>query len=146
MERLRQFEDGWSDQMIEIWREKLEQLGIIDTGALYRSLTGKVSRADVTTIEHRFLEYGIYVERGVGREMGGERDSAGHLLSLDAVRRIDRGMGEPRKRKPWFARKYIASIMKLGEVERDAFGDEYLGQVSNVLSEIFEDKGLLRNL
>ncbi len=59
---------GWSDFMVKMWQEKMLQFAppVYDTGALSRSVQGVVHPGAVTTIEHRFLEYGIYVARGVG--------------------------------------------------------------------------------
>lgn len=54
---------GWSDFMIKMWRERMMQFAppVYRTGALASSVQGIVHPGPVTTIEHHFLEYGIYV-------------------------------------------------------------------------------------
>ena len=54
--------DGWQQFMVDIWRERMMQFTppVNDTGALARSIQGVVHPGPVTTIEHHFLEYGIY--------------------------------------------------------------------------------------
>lgn len=73
---------GWSDFMVKMWQEKMLQFAppVYDTGALSRSVQGVVHPGPVTTIEHRFLEYGIYVARGVGN--GYNRGNGGDLKFL----------------------------------------------------------------
>ena len=51
--------------MKEYWRERMYRLRVIDTGALYGSIKGSlVTQRDITTIEHTFNEYGVFVARG----------------------------------------------------------------------------------
>lgn len=70
---------GWSDFMIKMWRERMMQFAppVYRTGALASSVQGIVHPGPVTTIEHHFLEYGIYVARGVGN--GYRRGNGGDL-------------------------------------------------------------------
>lgn len=44
--------------------------------------------------------------------------------------------GHPRKAKEWFYRKYYASRMVLNEMERDYYGNAYLGMLTTALGEI----------
>ena len=64
---LQKFEQEWTDNMSVYWRERMERLRVIDTGALYSSVVGLLHPGSPTTIEHRFLMYGKYVSEGVGR-------------------------------------------------------------------------------
>ena len=64
-EQIEQYERGWSRMMIDIWREKIVQLNINDSGALQGSLQELVSTGQVTTIEHKFMQYGLFVAAGV---------------------------------------------------------------------------------
>ena len=67
-EELRQWEREWSDMMVNIWTENIMRLGIVDTGNLMRSLTGRVVQTtDQKEMIHEFALYGIYVARGTGR-------------------------------------------------------------------------------
>ena len=53
--------EGWSEFMVKMWRERMMQFAppVYDTGALSRSVQGVIHPGPVTSIEHRFLEYGI---------------------------------------------------------------------------------------
>ena len=39
---LLKYEHGWADSMGEFWRERMERLRTIDTGALYRSIKAHI--------------------------------------------------------------------------------------------------------
>ena len=75
---------GWSEFMVKMWRERMMQFAppVYDTGALSRSVQGVIHPGPVTSIEHRFLEYGIYVARGVGN--GYRHNNGGDLTFLKA--------------------------------------------------------------
>jgi hypothetical protein len=79
-EQIEQYERGWSRMMIDIWREKIIQLNITDSGALQGSLQELVSTGHVTTIEHKFLQYGLFVAAGVGK--GFYHGNPGDLLFM----------------------------------------------------------------
>lgn len=66
IDELLKYEKGWTENMGDYWRERMERLRTIDTGALYASIKGHLEQGTVTTIEHTFLQYGIYVAAGVG--------------------------------------------------------------------------------
>ena len=93
-EDIRAWEDGWSEMMITIWREKIMSLGIVDTMTLYNRLSHVVSRAEgVTAVTHEFMEYGIFMEAGTGRgyEIHGKKynDKNGNSTTLGAI--VDKG-------------------------------------------------------
>lgn len=152
-EELRQWEEGWSDMMVTIWTENILRLGIVDTGHLMRSLTGKVTgTADQREMMHEFALYGIYVARGTGR--GYTPGNPGDLDFLDPVYRTETGLNKPRKvgpawggrvagghprskKKNWFLRKYLRSMYVLAETERNVYGEMFMGNLSNVIDALF---------
>ena len=77
---IEQYERGWSKMMIDIWREKIQQLNINDSGALQNSMEELVTTGQVTTIEHKFLQYGLFVAAGVGK--GFAHGNGGDLLFM----------------------------------------------------------------
>ena len=78
--------------MIDIWREKIQQLNITDSGALRDSMEELVTTGNVTTIEHKFLQYGLFVAAGVGK--GFEHGNPGDLLFMgDRYREGKRAYG-----------------------------------------------------
>lgn len=76
-ERLK-WEGQWTTNMVTYWRERMDKLRVSDSGSLRASVKGVMHPGPVTTIEHSFLQYGIYVSDGVGREFSnGYTDSLG---------------------------------------------------------------------
>lgn len=152
-EELRKFEKGWEEEMLEIWREKLIQYKIRHTGSLFTSLASSSSGEEVRTIVHRFLTYGIYVAMGVGRYYKNRENFEDYNSSsyrrehgLDKPRKIGPSgwggggymtSGQPRRRRPWWSRKYYASLMKLNDVEGEFYGEMYRGVLFNVIKEEF---------
>lgn len=124
---------GWSDFMIKMWRERMMQFAppVYRTGALASSVQGIVHPGPVTTIEHHFLEYGIYVARGVGN--GYSRGNGGDLKFLKDWKT------NPHHRQPrdWFSKKYLYSIHRLNEFEASFYGTAYNGLVSSFLYQLF---------
>ena len=109
-EQIEQYERGWSRMMIDIWREKIIQLNITDSGALQGSLQELVSTGYVTTIEHKFLQYGLFVAAGVGK--GFAHGNGGNLLFMGdkfregkheyGARQVGAGLSEEHMRGPKF--------------------------------------------
>lgn len=124
---------GWSDFMIKMWRERMMQFAppVYRTGALASSVQGIVHPGPVTTIEHHFLEFGIYVARGVGN--GYSRGNGGDLKFLKDWKT------NPHHRQPrdWFSKKYLYSIHRLNEFEASFYGTTYNGLVSSFLYQLF---------
>ena len=134
---LRKYEEGWTREMSVYWRERMLKLGVYDTGALYRSVTG-VHKGD--TIEHRFLEYGINVAAGV--DIRYKKNNGGDLDFLKG----GNGKNKQRKKRDWFSRKYYSSVMRLSEFEASYYGQAYNGLIATALQDIFESNGIVRNL
>jgi hypothetical protein len=124
---------GWSDFMVKMWQEKMLQFAppVYDTGALSRSVQGVVHPGPVTTIEHRFLEYGIYVARGVGN--GYSRGNGGDLKFLKDWKTNP----HHRQKRDWFSKKYMYSLHRLNEFEAAYYGQTYQGLVSSFLWQLF---------
>lgn len=174
IDELLKYEKGWTENMADYWRERMERLRTIDTGALYASIKGHLEQGSVTTIEHAFLQYGIYVAAGVGpahvwkkwtEAQGGEkimRPNDGDLDFLNKQYRAERELDTPKKvgpawggrvaggvpigRRDWFSAKYYASVMKLNEHEANFYGETYNGLMASALTEIFKGIGAARNL
>lgn len=164
-EDLRKWEQEWSDMMVTIWTENIVRLGIVDTGNLMRSLTGRVVQStDQKEMIHEFALYGIYVARGTGpaykwkhwtKRQGAkeERVNEGDLEFLSQSYRVEHGLNKKRKTGPewggrvaggkplskkrnWFLRKYLRSMYVLAEMERNVYGEMFMGNLSNVLDAI----------
>lgn len=102
--------------MIDIWDERIYKLKVIDTGALWRSPLQLPVRADGRfydiTLSQNFLEYGLWQDLGVGREVP-------HGNSGDI------GRDKVRERRRWFSVKYYSSVMNLRDFMAESLGDEF---------------------
>ena len=126
VEARRKYVMAFNNTMINIWTEKIRALDIIDTGKLLDSVMALPVRADgrlyELSLEQSFLEYGLWQEYGTGKEV--PRGNKGDI-----------GRKKVRKKKPWFARKYFASVMNLKDFLADSVGEEFVGIVSNAFSD-----------
>lgn len=125
--------EGWSEFMVKMWRERMMQFAppVYDTGALSRSVQGVIHPGPVTSIEHRFLEYGIYVARGVGN--GYSHNNGGDLAFLKDWKTNP----HHRQKRDWFSKKYMYSLHRLNEFEAAYYGTTYNGLVSSFLRQLF---------
>lgn len=154
VDTIRKYEEGWVREMIVIWREKIEQMHVIDTGALHSSFTGSLSIGEITTAKHEFIQYGIYQASGVGRNYLKSKKSDGTLEFLDDEYRAEHGLDKPHKVGPkwggrtssghprypsdWFYRKFYASLMTLNDAEARLYGEAYMGLLSDVIEKQFQ--------
>lgn len=138
---VRKWEEGWAEMMVTIWRENILRLGIFDTGKLYDSFSRSIhNTSGQITIAHEFMLYGIYVARGVGkgyRRGNSGKDDENGLRFLGKAYRKAHKMGSPRKKRDWFSRRYLSSIKVLARVERDLYGEAFMGNLSNVVQAMF---------
>lgn len=113
--------------MIKIWREQISLLGVIDTGALYRSTIAVGMNADgkytSVTLSQSFNTYGLFVDYGTG-----SNTSRGNSGDLGA------GFTNRRKRKRWFSRKYFASVNNIQEFFAENLGRDCCLAISRALN------------
>ncbi len=125
MHERQKYVQAFNDTMVKIWREQIALLGVVDTGALYRSVIAAGMNADgkytSITLHQSFNLYGLYADYGVGSNT--PRGNPGDL-----------GRDNKRKRKRWFSRKYYASVMNLREFFADNIGRDLADVVSNALT------------
>ena len=134
VEERRKYVRAFNATMVKIWREQIALLGVIDTGALYRSTVGISMTADGKfidiTLEQAFNTYGLFVDYGTGHNT-----PRGHRGALSSERNPgDIGKANGRKRKRWFSRKYFASVMNIQEFYADSLGQEFCRAISNALN------------
>ena len=125
-EEREKFVFAFNRTMITIWCEQITLLNVIDTGRLLRSLKALPVRADGRFIEiglsQSFLEYGLWQNFGTGKEI--PRGSSGDI-----------GRERKRQKKPWFSRKYYASVMNLRDFLADNIAHEFVGIVARSLDD-----------
>lgn len=120
------FVTAFNETMLKIWKEQMTLLDVIDTGALLASPKALPLRADGRFLElglsQSFLEYGLWQNFGTGKEIPrGNND--------------DIGRERKRKKKPWFSRKYYASVMNLRDFLADNMAKEFVGVVAQSLDD-----------
>ncbi len=123
----RKYVSAFNATMIKIWREQITLLGVVDTGALYRSTLALGMNADgkftSVTLSQSFNTYGLFVDYGTGSNT--PRGNSGDL---------GEGYTNKRKRRRWFSRKYFASVMNIREFFADNLGKDMAETVSNALT------------
>jgi hypothetical protein len=116
---------AWNETMLRIWQERITLLEVIDTGKLLASPVAMPVRADgrfvEVTLSQEFLEYGLWQDYGVGRET--PRGNSGDI-----------GRAKVRHRRPWFSKRYYASVLNL----RDFFGDNLGREFQGIMADTFE--------
>ena len=118
------FVEGWNNTMVDIWIERIDMLGIIDTRALLRSPIELPVEHDKrfyeVTFVQKFLEYGLWQDLGTGREVPIGNPG-------------DIGRDKVRERRRWFSTKYYSSIMKLRDFMGRSLGDEFKSMFCDTL-------------
>ena len=116
---------AWNETMLRIWQERITLLEVIDTGRLLASPVAMPVRADgrfvEVTLSQEFLEYGLWQDYGVGRET--PRGNSGDI-----------GRAKVRQRRPWFSKRYYASVLN----RRDFFGDNLGREFQGIMADTFE--------
>lgn len=142
--------DEWTRTQLMIWREKVERMNVVRTGALHQSFKDSIQQAsEGTTITLKFLMYGIYQALGVGR--GYAHGNGGDLRFLDKEYREKHRLnvprrvgiawggymtsGKPRKARDWYSKKLYMSTMAMIEDLARIYGDN----ASQVICEALAD-------
>lgn len=134
------YQEAWSKMMVDIWREKIDRMRVVDTRTLRQQITERVTAngSDITTITHNFVKYGIYQDCGVGR--GYERNNGGDIIELGKKYRENNGLGETRKAREWFSRSYFASKKVLNEQMVYMYGEEFCSMIVDVVEKSFHSR------
>lgn len=127
----RQYAQAWSEMMLTIWKEKMQEYMIHDSGNLLNSLHASMDRwtdgKDKGDILHSFLQYGVYVERGTGREKNyGNSGDIGEFQQSGE----ERSFREP---KPWMTKKYLYSMFRLGDCFAANYGNQFCKMIKDTL-------------
>ena len=116
---------AFNSTMLEIWKERITLLEVIDTGLLLRSPLALPVKADgrffEVTLSQAFLEYGLWQDYGVGRET--PRGNSGDI-----------GRRKVRQRRPWFSKKYYASVLNLRDFLGENIGQEFQGVIADTFA------------
>lgn len=128
----KKYVEAWNKTMIDIWQERIHKLKVEDTGALWRSPLTLPVRADGRfydiTLSQNFLEYGLWQDLGVGREV--PHGNPGDI-----------GRDKKRERRRWFSVKYYSSVMALRDFMADSLGDEFRSMFCGALDSDVAKRG-----
>lgn len=126
LEERRKYINAFNKTMVSIWKERITLLQVIDTRTLLNSVVDVKCNTDGKILEielsQAFRTYGLWQNYGTGKET--TRGNSGDL-----------GHAKVRKVRPWFSKKYFASVMNLNEFLANNVGKEFLGLVSDIFSE-----------
>ena len=127
LEAREKFVLAFNKTMIDIWKERITLLDVRDTDALLHSPISLAVRNDgrffEVSLSQQFLEYGLWQDYGVGRET--PRGNPGDI-----------GRDKKRQRRPWFSKKYYASVMNIKEFYADNLGNEFQGIIADAFHSI----------
>ncbi len=123
---------AWRDKMVQIWQDRLDLLQVHDTGRLRNSVHTAASNITQTeaTLVYQFIQYGIYVDRGVGN--GYRHDNGGDLKFLGKAYRRQHHLGKPREKKPWFSPSWYISVEVLKDHLARIVGDEFRAALDTI--------------
>ena len=122
----RQYIEAFNETMVNIWKDQIHKLDVIDTGNLFSSIKLKSplidSEAMTAYMYWDFNEYGIYVDRGTGREVykGNPGD-----IERDKVREA----------KPWMSKKFYRSFCNLRDFFAKQLGEDFCGAIPRILGQ-----------
>lgn len=128
VEERREWVEGWNTTMVDIWQGRIwlfkkKDNALYDTGELYKSPKALEIKTDADgrflefSLEHKFLEYGLWQDMGTGRNT-----AIGNTHKKDQD-----GWTNKREPRRWFSTKYYRSTMRLKEFLADSIGKEFVG-------------------
>ena len=129
---LKTYSKAWYDKMVEIWRDRIDAMNILDTGELRQSVAGaNFAMEDAGgQMAFKFLQYGIYVDLGTGK--GYKRGNGGELEFLGKDYRKQHKLGKARKKRPWFSKSWYVSTQVIRDVYARLVGDQFVGIMDNL--------------
>lgn len=129
---LQTYSKAWYDKMVEIWRDRIDAMNILDTGALRGSVAGKGFAIDEMggQMAFQFLQYGIFVDLGTGK--GYKRGNGGDLEFLGKDYRKQHKLGKARKKRPWFSTSWYVSTKVIRDVYARLVGEKFAGIMDNL--------------
>ena len=129
---LQTYSKAWYDKMVEIWRDRIDAMNILDTGALRGSVAGANFAMDDAggQMAFKFLQYGIFVDLGTGK--GYKRGNGGDLEFLGKDYRKQHNLGKARKKRPWFSKSWYISTHVIRDVYARLVGEKFAGIMDNL--------------
>lgn len=135
--------EAWNRTMVKIWQERITHYGVFETprrasraseqhlfDALRYFPVSHDRRYVELAIHFTFPEYGVWQDRGVGREKNrGNGGDIGLTTAAGNARKI-------RQPRPWFSVKWYASCMNLKEFMARSVSRQFVGILMDSLDNI----------
>jgi hypothetical protein len=130
-----EFAEKWAPIMVDRLYQGLDKynIGKLD-GALWNSIKSQVlaSNGDVDSIITKFLQYGRFVDMGVGR---GVPIGAAGTAAFSAARNDNGSLRKyHRSRKPWYSKAYYSEVQRFTELYADMFNKQVPVQIQEALN------------
>lgn len=119
--------DAWADIVLDIWKDRMMDFNVRNTGALWESLLQHVNfqaSGDSNKIDFFFNYYGIYVDMGVGGEF--KAGNTGEVMI--------NGESAKRRAKPWYSKVFYSQVKRLGEILAEKYGEETAKMLVGIIS------------
>ena len=129
---LKTYSKAWYDKMVTIWRDRIDAMDILNTGALRGSVAGNGFAMDEMggQMAFQFLQYGIFVDLGTGK--GYKRGNGGDLEFLGKDYRKQHNLGKAREPRPWFSKSWYISTQVIRDVYAHLVGEKFVGIMDNL--------------
>jgi len=129
------FFSKWAEYTVSRLHEALDKFRRpVWTDRLYNSLNTELIKAngDVDAVILKFMQYGRFVDMGVGR--GVPIGAAGS--GIFSAARHENGQLKTYRRKPekWFSKTYYAEVQKIKDLYVKAFGNEIPFAIKDALT------------
>lgn len=132
---VRELAQKWSEFTVDKLHDALDKynIGKLD-GALWKSIQDQVvaNGGDVEKVITRFLQYGRFVDMGVGR--GVPIGGAGTKQFSNARNNDGTLKRYARKPRPWFSKTYYHETQRFAELYAQAFQKQIPLQISDALN------------
>jgi hypothetical protein len=105
---------AWADITLKLFKRKIQDYDVWDTGDLFDSLAHHVvsqANGDVSRIEFFFNYYGRFVDQGTGKE-------------IYVGNQGDLGFSPERKPKKWYSRIFYGRMLDLVRLVAEKYGKE----------------------
>lgn len=106
LEAIHQAAMAWADDMEPKLQQSIAAVGLLDTGALQRSLRPRTfiesRRTEVVSVGFQFLRYGVWRLKGASRGHGGSKGSTWRSADGRVRRTAQTSLGKLGERADWY--------------------------------------------
>jgi hypothetical protein len=115
--------EAWANIVVQIWEDKVQQLGINDTQTLLNSFAIHVQRAAEGRVDYvmfAFQYYGRFVDMGVGKYQPFDSISSNLLSKADSWGKQTRS----RQPRQWYSKVFYSQLRKLSDILAEKYAHQ----------------------